>query len=52
VVVVGSVVHAILIEGTMETVSKLALCGLVVVVTAKLLYDLKTRDAQRMSRQR
>ncbi len=31
--VVGSVVHAMLIEGTMETVSKTALCLLVLIVT-------------------
>ncbi|NKB53381.1 MAG: ferric reductase [Rhizobiaceae bacterium] len=31
--VVGSVVHALLIEGTMEAYSKSALCGLVLVVT-------------------
>ena len=41
VVVVGSVVHALLIEGTMETVSKVALCLLVLAVTAKALVDLR-----------
>ena len=35
VIVVGSVVHAILIEGTMETVSKAALCALVLAATVK-----------------
>lgn len=39
VVVVGSVMHAILIEGTMETVTKIGLCALVVAATGKLLYD-------------
>lgn len=39
--VIGSVVHAMLIEGTMETVSKGVLCVLVVAVTAKLVIDLR-----------
>ncbi len=39
--VVCSVVHALLIEGTMETVSKVALCMLVLAVTAKVFVDLK-----------
>lgn len=33
IIVVGTVVHALLIEGTMETASKIALCFLVLVVT-------------------
>ena len=33
VIVVGSVVHALLIEGTMEVMSKAALCGLIVLAT-------------------
>ncbi len=41
VVVVGSIVHALLIEGTMETVSKAALCLLVLAVTGKALVDLR-----------
>lgn len=41
VIVVGSVVHAMLIEGTMETVSKVALCALVVIATTKVLADLR-----------
>ena len=41
IVILGAVVHAMLIEGTMETVSKALLCGLVVVVTLKALSDLK-----------
>ena len=40
IVVVGSVVHAVLIEGTMETVTKVALCALVILATAKVIYDL------------
>ncbi len=41
VVVVGSIVHALLIEGTMETLSKVALCALVFVATVKVLVDLR-----------
>jgi predicted ferric reductase len=40
IIVVGSVAHAVLIEGTMETVSKVALSALVVVAAAKVLGDL------------
>ncbi len=39
-VVAGSVVHALLIEGTMETLSKVALCALVVAALVKALIDL------------
>lgn len=39
-VVVCTIVHAILIEGTMETVSKAALCLLVLSATAKVIADL------------
>ena len=41
VTVVGSVVHAILIEGTMEMVSKAALCALVIAATVKVVVDLR-----------
>lgn len=41
VIVVGSAVHAVLIEGTMETVSKALLCGLVLAATLKVLMDLR-----------
>ncbi|MEM9632279.1 MAG: ferric reductase-like transmembrane domain-containing protein [Pseudomonadota bacterium] len=44
IIVVGSVVHALLIEGTMETASKVALCLLVVAATVKVLADLKVWD--------
>lgn len=37
--VVGSVVHAMLIEGTMETISKAVLCGFVLIATAKAVID-------------
>lgn len=39
VIVLGSVVHAMLIEGTMETVSKAALCALVLAATIKAVVD-------------
>ena len=41
VAVLCSVVHALLIEGTMETASKAALCALVVVATVKAGVDLR-----------
>ncbi|NDR58683.1 ferric reductase-like transmembrane domain-containing protein [Aliiruegeria sabulilitoris] len=41
VTVIGSVVHALLIEGTMETVSKTVLCVLVIAVTTKAFADLQ-----------
>jgi predicted ferric reductase len=40
VIVGGTVVHALLIDGAMETISKAALCGLVVAATAKVIVDL------------
>jgi len=39
VIVVGSVVHGLLIEGTMETMSKIALCALVLVAAIKVMID-------------
>jgi len=41
VIVAGSVVHAILIEGTMETISKAALCALVLAAATKAMVDLR-----------
>jgi hypothetical protein len=38
-VVAGAVVHALLIEGTMETVSKAVLCALTLVATLRALVD-------------
>src|SRR4051812_23176838 len=43
VIVVGSVVHGILIEGTMETMSKVALCALVLGAAIKVMADLRVR---------
>jgi predicted ferric reductase len=47
VIVAGSVVHGILIEGTMETVSKVALCMLVLAAATKVLADLWARIKRR-----
>jgi len=41
VIVIGGVVHAILIEGTMEMMSKAALCALVLAATLKVMVDLR-----------
>lgn len=41
VIALGSVIHALLIEGTMGTVSKTALCLLVLAATAKVMFDLR-----------
>jgi len=41
VIVVGSVLHAVLIEGTMETVTKAALCLLVLAATIKAMVGLR-----------
>ncbi|MBR1282734.1 ferric reductase-like transmembrane domain-containing protein [Bradyrhizobium sp. AUGA SZCCT0177] len=50
VIVVGSVVHGILIEGTMETMSKAALCALVLAATIKVMADLRVRRKRGTSR--
>jgi predicted ferric reductase len=41
VIVAGSAVHAMLVEGTMETVSKAALCALVLGAAIKVMADLR-----------
>ena len=56
VIVAGSVVHAMLVEGTMETVSKTALCALVLGAAAKVMADLvrrmrATSRGERLARQ-
>ncbi|WP_171136582.1 ferric reductase-like transmembrane domain-containing protein [Ruegeria sp. HKCCC1038] len=43
----GSVVHALLIEGTMEIISKFALCALVVLASAATLAKLRVWDVKR-----
>lgn len=47
VIVTGSVVHAMLIEGTMGTISKSVLCVLVVVAALKLITDLRPWSTRR-----
>jgi len=41
VIVIGTVVHAVLIEGTMEPISKAVLCGLVLIATIKVIFGLR-----------
>ena len=50
--VVGSVVHALLIQGTMETMSKVAICALVALATAKVLYDLRVWTTETRRKQK
>jgi predicted ferric reductase len=50
VIVAGSVLHAILIEGTMETVSKAALCALVLAAAIKVIADLRVWRKRAASR--
>jgi predicted ferric reductase len=45
VIVAGSVVHGLLVEGAMETVTKAALCVLVVGATVKVMADLRRQRA-------
>ena len=47
IIVACSVVHAILIEGTMETVSKAALCALVIAAAATVIVEVLTRRRTR-----
>lgn len=51
VIVAGSAVHAVLIEGTMETISKAALCGLVLLATIKVMTGLWMRRKRVTSRE-
>jgi predicted ferric reductase len=50
VIILGAVVHALLIEGTMETVTKIALCALVLAALIKVLADLRGRVKRSTSR--
>lgn len=50
VVVIGSVVHAWLVDGTMEPLSKAAFCLLVLVATAKVIHDLRAWTLIRRTR--
>jgi hypothetical protein len=47
VIVVGTVVHGMLIEGTMETMSKAALCVLVLGAAIKVMADLRVWRTRR-----
>jgi hypothetical protein len=47
VIVAASVAHCLLIEGTMETISKAALCAAVLAATVKLMVDLWRRRTLR-----
>jgi predicted ferric reductase len=50
IIVVGTVVHAVLIEGTMETLSKAALCALVLAAAIKVMADLRVWRGRAASR--
>ncbi|WP_441238730.1 ferric reductase-like transmembrane domain-containing protein [Bradyrhizobium sp. 930_D9_N1_4] len=50
VIVAGSVIHCLLIEGTMETISKAALCALVLAATVKVMVDLQVWRKRRALR--
>jgi hypothetical protein len=50
VIVAGSVVHGVLIEGTMETMSKVALCALVLAAAIKVMTDLRVGRKRAMPR--
>jgi hypothetical protein len=51
VIVVGTVAHTMLIEGAMETVSKAALCALVLAATIKVMADLRVWRKRATSRE-
>jgi len=50
VIVAGSVAHCLLIEGTMETISKAALCALILAATVKAMVDLQVWRKRRTLR--
>ena len=50
IIVAGSVAHCLLIEGTMETISKAALCVLILVATVKVMIDLQVWRRRRTLR--
>jgi predicted ferric reductase len=49
VIIVGSVIHGMLVEGTMETMSKAALCTLVLAAAMKVMADLWGRQKRATS---
>jgi predicted ferric reductase len=50
VIVGGTVTHAVLIEGTMETLSKVALCALVIAALVRVVMDLRVWAIRPLSR--
>jgi MYXO-CTERM domain-containing protein len=50
IIVAGGVAHGMLVEGTMETVSKVTLCALVVAATIKVMADLRVWRKRATSR--
>ena len=50
VIVAGSVIHGMLVEGTMETMSKAALCALVLAAAIKVMVDLRVGRKRATSR--
>jgi hypothetical protein len=50
VIVTGSIVHGLLVEGTMETMSKVALCTLLLGATVKVMSDLRVWRRRAMPR--
>src|SRR5262245_44749001 len=52
VIVVGTVVHAMFVEGTMETISKAALCAQVIAAAIKVMADLRVGRKRATSRGR
>ncbi|MGH1349243.1 MAG: ferric reductase-like transmembrane domain-containing protein [Methyloligellaceae bacterium] len=48
VIVTGTVVHALLIEGTMETISKIILCTLVIAASITVIFPKKLRSNLRI----
>ncbi|MEM1048544.1 MAG: ferric reductase-like transmembrane domain-containing protein [Pseudomonadota bacterium] len=50
IIVAGTVAHALLIEGTMETISKVVLCALVVIAVLKVMADLRVWATRRKPR--
>jgi len=52
IIVIGTVVHAVLIEGTMEPITKTILCTLLLLATARVLMNLFTSSRTRMRARR
>lgn len=52
IIAIGGVLHALLVDGTMGTLSKALLCALVVAATAKVVFDLRAWSLLRRRRAR